>query len=298
VVDLDHFMVAGEHTGAQLSTGTTILPSCCVMLLLSPEHTSFIPWFTRAITATTYITRPLTSLSSFPISLHPVDTIPLLAASHMLLSAPSLDTLKPIVHSKVGKQRPLFEQVQDHCCARNRGQPSSAAESELVEQYITAHEPLISRYTSLFLGEYTVPRWQEVEATFEVQLHTHITDFSAWLTDHSYVSSHQHKKFGFRLLVPLPVGNNMFDALLQRDVNLHDAYVMDISLNADFPPTFTVYREMQDLAPPIVKRILGARVMQLSKEEERKAISEALRKKRKRGVDSNAEGEVRCCRTT
>ena len=201
----------------------------------------------------------------------------------MLLSALPRDALKPVTHSKIGKQRTLFEQVQDHCCARNRGQPSSAAKSEVVGQYITAHEPLISRYTSLFLGEYTVPRWQEVDAPFEVQLHTHIKDFSAWLKEHGYVSSTKYKEFGFRLLAPLPTGRNMFNALMQRDVNLHDAYVMDISLNGDAPPTFAVYREMQELAPSIIKRILDARVMELSKVEESKAISEALSKKRKRG---------------
>jgi hypothetical protein len=208
------------------------------------------------------------------------------SGSRLLFSALPRDILKTVARSKIGEQRPLFEQVQDHCCARNRGQPSSAAESELVEQYITAHEPLISRYTSLFLGEYTAPRWREVEATFEVQLHTHITDFSAWLKDHSYVLSNKFKEFGFKLLAPLPAGRNMFNALLRRDVNLHDAYVMDISLNGDTPPTFAVYREMQELAPTIIKRILDARVMELSKVEESEAISEALSKKRKWGREA------------
>jgi hypothetical protein len=101
------------------------------------------------------------------------------------------------------------------------------------------------------------------------------------LREHRYVSSYKYKEFGFRLTAPLSAGKNMFDALLQRGVNLHDAYVMEISINNDAPLTFAVYREMQEFAPPIIKRILDARVMQLSKQEGEKSS--------RRGAQQEAE---------
>ena len=48
---------------------------------------------------------------------------------------------------------------------------------------------------------------------------------------------------------------------------------------------FAVYREMQELAPPIINRILSARVMGLTKEEQKSAIEAALSRKRTRASE-------------
>ena len=92
--------------------------------------------------------------------------------------------------------------------------------------------------------------------------------------------SSRYKEFSFKLLRPLPAGANMFDAMQEQDVDLHDAYIMDT--NGDGSPTFAIYREMQELAPSIIRRVLRNRVMELTKEEEQSAIKQELSKKRKR----------------
>ena len=180
----------------------------------------------------------------------------------------------------------LFAQVQEHCCE----QASAIILSDVANQYITAHKQLISRYCCLFHQQAEIPSWCEHSKSFDVQLQRHMDNFSWWLTSYSYVPSSRYKEFGFRLFRPLPAGANMFDAMLEQGCDLHDAYIMDT--NGDSSPTFAVYREMQELAPSIIKRILTVRVMKLTKEEERSAIKEMLTKKRKRASEQ-MEGDTK-----
>ena len=201
------------------------------------------------------------------------------ADSRLKRSAHHTKDDKAAIHPLGSEKQRLFLRVQQYCCE----QTSTTALSDIAKQYIAAHQPLISRYRLLFHHQADVPTWCEHSRDFDTQLQHHINNFSWWLRSYSYMPSSRYKEFSYKLLRPLPAGANMFDAMQEQDVDLHDAYIMDT--NGDGSPTFAIYREMQELAPSIIRRVLRNRVMELTNEEERSAIREELSKKRKRACE-------------
>ena len=109
-----------------------------------------------------------------------------------------------------------------------------------------------------------------------------------WLKSYSHTPVSRFQPLCSELCPALSAQSNAFDGMRKRGIDLHDAFITDIS--GDGSPTFSVYREMQELAPPIIERILSARVMKLTVEEEESAIGAALSKKRKRACEQLDEG--------
>ena len=176
-------------------------------------------------------------------------------------------------------EQDLFDQVQEYCCERT----STEGFSDITKQYIAAHKRLISRYCSRFRQQADIPSWSNRDRAFHVQLQRHIEDFTWWLKGYSYTPASRFESFCFKLCLAVPAEANMFDAMRKRGIDLHDAYITDTS--GESSPTFAVYREMQELAPPIIDRVLGARVMELTEEEGKSAMEAALSRKRKRASE-------------
>ena len=183
-------------------------------------------------------------------------------------------------------EQDLFDQVQDYCCERT----STEGFSDITKQYIAAHKRLISRYCSRFGQQAAIPNSSDRDRAFHAQLQRHIEDFTWWLKGYSYTPASRFESFCFKLCLAVPAESNMFDAMRKRGVDLHDAYITDTS--GESSPTFAVDREMQALAPPIIERILSARVMGLTREEEKSAIEAALSRKRKRASEQVDEYRV------
>ena len=259
----------------------------CVLSRTSPSHR-------HSLTHThTHTHTHMLSLSSILQPSHPV-------AIHLSITSsanPRTERSTPLkgnkaqaaIRSSGGMKQHLFAQVQEHCC----DQTSTAVLRNTAKQYTAAHELLISRYRSLFHQQADIPSWSEHSRSLDGQLRQHINNFSSWLKNYSYMKPNTFRALCLKLRLSLPAEANMFDAMLAQGVDLHDAYIMDTS--GDESPTFAVYREMQELAPPVIQRILNARVTELTEEEERSAIREALIKKRKRvfeQVNEDKKGRV------
>jgi hypothetical protein len=241
---------AGRHTGCSRQRWG--------LLVCHVAHLPVSPTLPQAHTHT--------RSASLPFSSHPI-----LSPSTLSITSsanPRNERSTPLKNNKAqtairssgGMKQHLFAQVQEHCC----DQTSTAVLRNSAKQYTAAHELLISRYCSLFDQQADIPSWSEHSRSLDGQLRQHINNFSSWLQNYSYMKPNTFRALCLKLRLSLPAEANMFDAMLAQGVDLHDAYIMDTS--GDESPTFAVYREMQELAPPVIQRILNARVTELTEE--------------------------------